>query len=92
MHVLGMCIFYTNCEELYKNVHSQICANNEWFTFDTNGHDLDALRLSSMTLTSESLIRNWMLRGPVIANSLAILRVASYTWNKTSYMSATTTA
>ena len=42
-------------------------------TFDTNGKLRDARRLHSITFTSLFLARNWMLNGPLMFNSLAII-------------------
>ena len=41
--------------------------------FDTKGNEREARRLHSMTFTSRFLARNWMLKGPLIFSSLAIL-------------------
>lgn len=43
-------------------------------TFDTNGKLRDARRLHSITFTSLFFARNWILNGPLMFSSLAILR------------------
>ena len=44
-------------------------------TFDTNGKLREARRLHSMTFTSLFLAKNWMLNGPLMFSSRAILRL-----------------
>jgi len=41
--------------------------------FDTKGNEREARRLHSMTFTSRFLARNWMLNGPEMFSSAAIL-------------------
>ena len=42
--------------------------------FETKGNERLARRLHSMTFTSRFLARNWMLKGPLMLSSFAILR------------------
>ena len=54
--------------------------------FETNGNDLETLRLHSMTFSSLSLAMSCMLKGPDTPRARPILRVISLIFSRVSLL------